>query len=181
MLRRPPRSTRPDTLFPYTTLFRSRRGPGGTTPTGGRRRVPLRCPGAAERQLDGRPRGVLSAHLPVGRPMTEPADRPSEVRVQPRRRTNPPDRALVDERVGRLATDALVTRRGYLKILGILSGGLAVGNVAVALGAFTRRTEGADEDLVITDDVESLAVGDEVRFTYPTDNDPAVLLRPDRK
>src|SRR3546814_301930 len=111
--------------------------------------------------------------------MTEPADRPSEVRVQPRRRTNPPDRALVDERAGRLATDALVTRRGYLKILGILSGGLAVGNVAVALGAFTRRTEGADEDLVITDDVESLAVGDEVRFTYPTDNDPAVLLRLD--
>src|SRR3546814_20289371 len=26
MLRRPPRSTRSDTLFPYTTLFRSRRG-----------------------------------------------------------------------------------------------------------------------------------------------------------
>src|SRR3546814_7487804 len=26
MIRRPPRSTRPDTLFPYTTLFRSRRG-----------------------------------------------------------------------------------------------------------------------------------------------------------
>src|SRR3546814_1137187 len=24
MIRRPPRSTRPDTLFPYTTLFRSR-------------------------------------------------------------------------------------------------------------------------------------------------------------
>src|SRR3546814_6392381 len=28
MLRRPPRSTRTDTLFPYTTLFRSRRGIG---------------------------------------------------------------------------------------------------------------------------------------------------------
>src|SRR3546814_1840628 len=26
MIRRPPRSTRPDKLFPYTTLFRSRRG-----------------------------------------------------------------------------------------------------------------------------------------------------------
>src|SRR3546814_5523128 len=26
MIRRPPRSTRTDTLFPYTTLFRSRRG-----------------------------------------------------------------------------------------------------------------------------------------------------------
>src|SRR3546814_7799177 len=28
MLRRPPRSTRTDTLFPYTTLFRSYGGPG---------------------------------------------------------------------------------------------------------------------------------------------------------
>src|SRR3546814_2197748 len=28
MIRRPPRSTRTDTLFPYTTLFRSRRGRG---------------------------------------------------------------------------------------------------------------------------------------------------------
>src|SRR3546814_13012143 len=27
MIRRPPRSTRTDTLFPYTTLFRSRREP----------------------------------------------------------------------------------------------------------------------------------------------------------
>src|SRR3546814_4702324 len=30
MIRRPPRSTRTDTLFPYTTLFRSNKGePGG--------------------------------------------------------------------------------------------------------------------------------------------------------
>src|SRR3546814_15044409 len=29
MIRRPPRSTRTDTLFPYTTLFRSPRRPGG--------------------------------------------------------------------------------------------------------------------------------------------------------
>src|SRR3546814_13914842 len=28
-MRRPPRSTRTDTLFPYTTLFRSLGGPGG--------------------------------------------------------------------------------------------------------------------------------------------------------
>src|SRR3546814_16108906 len=32
MIRRPPRSTRTDTLFPYTTLFRSR-GRGVTLPT----------------------------------------------------------------------------------------------------------------------------------------------------
>src|SRR3546814_10172868 len=34
MIRRPPRSTRADTLFPYTTLFRSR---GGIADRGGRR------------------------------------------------------------------------------------------------------------------------------------------------
>src|SRR3546814_20055758 len=33
MIRRPPRSTRPDTLFPYTTLFRS---PGAVLITEGR-------------------------------------------------------------------------------------------------------------------------------------------------
>src|SRR3546814_2543836 len=31
MIRRPPRSTRTDTLFPYTTLFRSRRVPSEST------------------------------------------------------------------------------------------------------------------------------------------------------
>src|SRR3546814_19190720 len=36
MIRRPPRSTRTDTLFPYTTLFRSpqHRGPAGTSQRG---------------------------------------------------------------------------------------------------------------------------------------------------
>src|SRR3546814_18083546 len=37
MIRRPPRSTRTDTLFPYTTLFRSRsrsRGDGASTGSG---------------------------------------------------------------------------------------------------------------------------------------------------
>src|SRR3546814_6270109 len=32
MIRRPPRSTRTDTLFPYTTLFRSRRWSGRSSP-----------------------------------------------------------------------------------------------------------------------------------------------------
>src|SRR3546814_2425039 len=32
MSRRPPRATRPDTLFPYTTLFRSGVGEAGCTP-----------------------------------------------------------------------------------------------------------------------------------------------------
>src|SRR3546814_7603051 len=36
MIRRPPRSTRTDTLFPYTTLFRSRESPAMPS-------VPARC------------------------------------------------------------------------------------------------------------------------------------------
>src|SRR3546814_6140178 len=36
MIRRPPRSTRTDTLFPYTTLFRSLPDPAGAAPGAGR-------------------------------------------------------------------------------------------------------------------------------------------------
>src|SRR3546814_15216072 len=51
MLRRPPRSTRTDTLFPYTTLFRS-------TAHGVRRRVepPHRAPDGRQRRLTLAPR-----------------------------------------------------------------------------------------------------------------------------
>src|SRR3546814_4513368 len=77
MIRRPPRSTRTDTLLPYTTLFRSRsstcppKPPGGASersaaarPGGGRRRRgfpdPARpagglCPGAFRSRLGGDP------------------------------------------------------------------------------------------------------------------------------
>ena len=94
-------------------------------------------------------------------------------------RAHPPDADLVAERIARLTTDARVTRRGYLRILGILSGGLALGNVAVAAGAFRRRTEGATAEIVIADDAAAIPVGGSVRFTYPTERDPAVLLRLD--
>src|SRR3546814_11670870 len=40
MLRRPPRSTRTDTLFPYTTLFRSGHGAGRRPRRGGRPSLP---------------------------------------------------------------------------------------------------------------------------------------------
>src|SRR3546814_3561305 len=56
MLRRPPSSTRTDTLFPYTTLFRSA-GPSRQfdpllrgDPAGGRRRVNGRLSGSPERR-----------------------------------------------------------------------------------------------------------------------------------
>jgi Rieske Fe-S protein len=96
-------------------------------------------------------------------------------------RAHPPDPDLVAERIGRLTTDALVTRRGYLRILGVLSGGLALGNVAVAAGAFRRRTQGATAEQVIVQDAAAVPVGGSVRFRYPDRDDPAVLLRLDEQ
>src|SRR3546814_19601857 len=70
MARRPPGSTRPDTLFPYTTLFRS---PGGDGRFDDRRQhqhgpssVPVR---AADRRLAAmgvRPRRLLAHPRPAG-------------------------------------------------------------------------------------------------------------------
>src|SRR3546814_1809492 len=74
MLRRPPRSTRTDTLFPYTTLFRSgrqarhvavgggRRPPGGHRAGGARRggslpRVPVGAAHASARSRSAPGRG----------------------------------------------------------------------------------------------------------------------------
>src|SRR3546814_13507685 len=65
MIRRPPRSTRTDTLFPYTTLFRSRpaRHQHGSVPFGPRAAViaeivreSLFAPGGAGRMTDWRER-----------------------------------------------------------------------------------------------------------------------------
>src|SRR3546814_21173589 len=55
MIRRPPRSTRPDTLFPYTTLFRSSDGLARTLVVGPSR--PWAEPLAASQQ----PRSILAA------------------------------------------------------------------------------------------------------------------------
>src|SRR3546814_3703157 len=70
MIRRPPRSTRTDTLFPYTTLFRSWSSSGNWP--GGRRhpsRCPRRCRDAATTRLGkGGPRtrghDLLAVHDP---------------------------------------------------------------------------------------------------------------------
>src|SRR3546814_2385988 len=52
MIRRPPRSTRTDTLFPYTTLFRSKRG----GPEGRWQRCPNSKPRSEGRQVVQIPR-----------------------------------------------------------------------------------------------------------------------------
>src|SRR3546814_7775089 len=69
MIRRPPRSTRTDTLFPYTTLLRCRGGTGVGGDRGGvlaaRRRRPRRVPGQHRARgagpEPGDPRGLQAA------------------------------------------------------------------------------------------------------------------------
>src|SRR3546814_14459143 len=79
MIRRPPRSTRTDTLFPYTTLFRSRRD----------LRVHRDVPGL----LQDRPRGGLRGGRRVARDA-----RPR--REEPRRPLHPgPGRGLLAKRL----------------------------------------------------------------------------------
>src|SRR3546814_1983224 len=81
MIRRPPRSTRTDTLFPYTTLFRSdilplevevwRDGPIGRGPTegaGGREPAPEEAAGG----VDARQRGAEGS---AGKKLRRPAAR----------------------------------------------------------------------------------------------------------
>src|SRR3546814_1908860 len=68
MIRRQPRSTRTDTLFPYTTLFRSlrdsilRRSPGGLPPT-----CPRSCRQARDCRQGPRQHGRPPAQSPAHR------------------------------------------------------------------------------------------------------------------
>src|SRR3546814_12682158 len=71
-IRRPPRSTRTDTLFPYTTLVRSlqgrfrpylRRRALGDAPAGRRPEGELRSPGRPARSEGGEPAEIGRAHV----------------------------------------------------------------------------------------------------------------------
>jgi nitrite reductase/ring-hydroxylating ferredoxin subunit len=75
--------------------------------------------------------------------------------------------------IERISEDSLVTRRDYLRILVTISGGLAAGAVAVAIGVFPRRTGSAGDVRIAT----ALAPGQRVTFSYPTPDDPAIAMR----
>src|SRR3546814_18740383 len=73
MLRRPPRSTRTDTLFPYTTLFRSGHlgqldggGESGHRPQG-QGTLPAAAPGAHRARPRAGAEGPAAAHRPRAR------------------------------------------------------------------------------------------------------------------
>src|SRR3546814_5155028 len=74
MRRRPPRSTRTDTLFPYTTLFRSRR-PTVRTALVGADRGPA-CPPISDRRGENRASCCRRAHQSEEGRQAWRADRP---------------------------------------------------------------------------------------------------------
>src|SRR3546814_4323442 len=57
MIRRPPRSTRTDTLCPYTTLCRARRRAAGAAGGAGRAEAPVDAPARRQRGAGARRRG----------------------------------------------------------------------------------------------------------------------------
>jgi nitrite reductase/ring-hydroxylating ferredoxin subunit len=73
----------------------------------------------------------------------------------------------------RITSEALVSRRDYLRILVTISGGLTVGAVAVAVGVFPRRT-GRAAALRIAGEIPA---GSWVQFFYPTERDRAIAMR----
>src|SRR3546814_13553568 len=85
MIRRPPRSTRTDTLFPYTTLFRS---PGAAAVT----RQALEAAGLDAGALPPRRRGRRSVEAPLTRQESKPKAQ--------RRQERPFAAARSDERRG---------------------------------------------------------------------------------
>ncbi|MFF5976442.1 Rieske (2Fe-2S) protein [Streptomyces sp. NPDC012769] len=76
----------------------------------------------------------------------------------------------------RISADSLTTRRDYLRIVATVSGGLAVGGVAVASGILHRHgdSDGAPEPKRIADQI---LPGDSVAFRYPDEEDRAVAVR----
>lgn len=69
-----------------------------------------------------------------------------------------------------------VTRREFVRYLILASGGLAVGSLGVA-GITQLRTPVDGEPTPIVELVD-VPVGGEYLFAFPTENDPAILVRP---
>ncbi|MDF9813704.1 Rieske (2Fe-2S) protein [Streptomyces sp. SPB162] len=89
---------------------------------------------------------------------------------QPGAHPDPEQDALRD----RISADSLTTRRDYLRIVATVSGGLAVGGVAVAAGVLHRHGDGTADPKKIADRIER---GQSLAFRYPGEDDRAVAVR----
>jgi nitrite reductase/ring-hydroxylating ferredoxin subunit len=83
------------------------------------------------------------------------------------------DRSVGDRQFDRITSEAIVSRRDYLRILVTVSGGLTIGAATVAAGVFPRRTGAAGEVFVAA----AIDEGAWTSFAYPTPDDRAVAMR----
>ncbi|MFI6050860.1 ubiquinol-cytochrome c reductase iron-sulfur subunit [Streptomyces violascens] len=86
--------------------------------------------------------------------------------------TDPAQAALHD----RIAADSLTTRRDYLRIVATVSGGLAVGGLAVAGGVLHRHGD-SDDPPAAKRVAAVLPPGESVAFRFPGEDDRAVAVR----
>jgi Rieske Fe-S protein len=82
-------------------------------------------------------------------------------------------RSVRERQFDRITSEAIVSRRDYLRILVTVSGGLTVGAAIVAAGVFPRRTGEAGAVHV----ADAIDEGSWVSFAYPTPEDRAVAMR----
>ncbi|HYR63541.1 MAG TPA: Rieske (2Fe-2S) protein [Actinomycetota bacterium] len=73
----------------------------------------------------------------------------------------------------RLTRDSSLARRDFLRLLAVVSGGLALATVAVETGVFRRRGAVHDAAKQIA---PTIARGDAVTFSYPGIDDPAIAV-----
>ncbi|MFI1396173.1 Rieske (2Fe-2S) protein [Streptomyces sp. NPDC020681] len=76
----------------------------------------------------------------------------------------------------RISADSLTSRRDYLRIVAIVSGGLAVGGIAVAGGVMHRHGD-SDSVLPSRKIADELPRGRSIAFRYPGEQDRAVAVR----
>jgi nitrite reductase/ring-hydroxylating ferredoxin subunit len=107
-----------------------------------------------------------------------------EHETDPELHTIPPDRgAMHDQPKWRrdfpidTAQDGYVARRDFTKFIGLTSLAFVVGQFWIALRNRWRASRGKPP-IVALGPLDGLAVGGAKTFHYPTETDPAILLRP---
>ena len=96
---------------------------------------------------------------------------------------SPPKRSLPlwkEDVSFRTADEHHVMRRQFGKFMVLTSFGMFAGNVWIVLRGWTRRLGAAPEPGIAVSNVSELAVGGVKIFTYPTPNDPCLLVRLDQ-
>jgi nitrite reductase/ring-hydroxylating ferredoxin subunit len=105
--------------------------------------------------------------------------------IDPELHTVPPDRGSMEEQPKwrqdfpvDCAQDGYVARREFTKFLGLTSFAFVVGQFWIAIQNRWRRIRGELPTLAVAK-IANLSVGGALSFHYPTETDPAILLRPD--